>query len=204
VVAITDVKLDFGTWEVIFYGEFISYIKPTQMHNQNRLNNIISIIIALLLLVASTTFADQLRVVRVTDGDTIKAVVDHMEIIVRLVGIDAPEKSRKKNEPGQPYSTKATKYLASLVLKKTITIKEYGTDRYGWILGVVFVNGTNVNLEMVKAGLAEVYRGRQPRYFNVKMYKDAETEAKNAGRGMWSLGDKYISPRDWRRMERRI
>jgi endonuclease YncB( thermonuclease family) len=125
-----------------------------------------------------------------------------MEITIRLVGIDAPEKSRKKREPGQPFSRKATKYLVNLVLKKTITIKEYGTDRYGRILGVVFVNGTNVNLEMVRAGLAEVYRGKQPRYFNVKLYRDAEEEAKNAGRGMWSLGDKYVSPRDWRRGQR--
>ena len=36
----------------------------------------------------------------------------------------------------------------------------YGTDRYGRTLGVVYVDGKNVNLEMVKAGLAEVYRGK--------------------------------------------
>jgi endonuclease YncB( thermonuclease family) len=85
-------------------------------------------ILIAILLVRSPSIAGELRVVRVTDGDTIKVAVDHMEIIVRLVGIDAPERSRKKNEPGQPYSRKATKYLASLVLNKTITIKEYGTE----------------------------------------------------------------------------
>ena len=67
---------------------------------------------------------------------------------------------------------------------------------------MVFVNGTNANLEMVKAGLAEVYRGKQPRYFNAKIYHDAEEEAKKAKRNMWSLGDKYISPREWRRGKR--
>ena len=138
-----------------------------------------------------------------TDGDTIRAASDHMEIIVRLVGIDAPERLKKKGEPGQSYSRKATKYLASLVLNKAITIKEYGTDRYKRILGVVFVNGTNANLEMVKAGLAEVYRGRQPRYFNVKIYQDAEAEAQKTKRGMWVQGDKYISTRDWRKMRRK-
>ena len=166
------------------------------------IKRVLYILIVLLLVLPNLSLAGQLRVVRVTDGDTIKAVIDHMEIKVRLVGIDAPEKSRKKNEPGQPFSRKATKYLTSLVLKKSITIKEYGTDRYGRILGVVFVNGKNANLEMVKAGLAEVYRGKQPRYFNVKLYKDAETDAKNAARGMWSLGDKYVSPRDWRRINK--
>ncbi len=40
------------------------------------------------------------------------------------------------------------------------------TGRYGRTLGVVFVNGMNVNLEMVKTGLAEVYRGRPAKGFN--------------------------------------
>jgi endonuclease YncB( thermonuclease family) len=39
----------------------------------------------------------------------------------------------------------------------------------------------------LKAGLAEVYRGKQPRYFNVKIYQDAEAEAKNEKRGMWRV-----------------
>lgn len=87
-----------------------------------------------------------------------------------------------------------------MVLNKTITIKECGTDRYKRILAVVFVNGTNANLEMVQAGLAEVYRGKHARYFNPKTYEDAEAEAKKAKRGMWAQGDKYISPREWRKM----
>ena len=155
------------------------------------------------LLISSPSIAGQFRVVRVMDGNTIKVAVDHMEATVRLVGIDAPELEREKNEPGQPYGRKATKYLASLVSKKTITIKEYGSDRSGRILGVVFINGTNANLEMVKAGLAEVYRGRHARYFNPKIYQDAEAEAKKANRGMWSLGDKYISPQEWRKRHRK-
>jgi endonuclease YncB( thermonuclease family) len=39
----------------------------------------------------------------------------------------------------------------------------------------------------LKAGLAEVYRGKQPRYFNVKIYQDAEAEAKNEKGGMWRV-----------------
>jgi endonuclease YncB( thermonuclease family) len=69
--------------------------------------------------------------------------------------------------------------------------------------GVVFVNGTNVNLEMVRLGLAEVYRGRQPRYFNATIYNKAEAEAKRLGIGIWFLGDKYVSPKEWRKMRRK-
>ncbi len=163
----------------------------------------IFILIAFLLILPTASFAGQFKVNRVIDGDSIKAVGHDIEIKVRLVGIDAPERGRKKNDPGQPFSTKATKFLAGLVLNKTVEIKGYGLDRYNRVLGVVFVNGTNVNLEMVKAGLAEVYRGKHPRLLNAKIYREAESEAKKAKRGLWALGDKYISPKEWRKMRRK-
>lgn len=163
---------------------------------------IVAALFAVLTIFPHISIAAQYEVVRVYDGDSITVISGAEKIKVRLVGIDAPEKSRKKREPGQPFSQKATKHLAGLVLNKTITIEEYGTDRYGRILGLVFLNGRNVNLEMVKAGLAEVYRGKHAKGFNPKIYHDAEADAKTENRGMWSLGDEYISPRDWRRGRR--
>lgn len=74
-----------------------------------------------------------------------------------------------------------------------------GKDRYNRVLGVIFQDGKNINLEMVKAGLAEVYRGLAPKKFNLTPYWQAEKEAREANRGIWTLGDKYISPKDWRR-----
>ena len=120
--------------------------------------------------------ARQFTVVRVSDGDTIKLkdLDSKSNVTVRLVGIDAPETSKGKRQPGQPFSRQATSYLASLVLNKTVDIREYGRDLYGRTLGIVYVNGTNVNLEIVKAGLAEVYRGRPPSGFDVKPYRQAE------------------------------
>jgi endonuclease YncB( thermonuclease family) len=61
-----------------------------------------------------------------------------------------------------------------------------------------------MNLEMVKAGLAEVYRGKPADGLNLKPYWDAETGAKKTGIGMWALGDKYISPKEWRRIHRKL
>ncbi len=161
------------------------------------------ILCVILLILPSLSIAGQFKVVRVYDGDTLKATGHNIEIKVRLVGIDAPETSKKKNEPGQPFSKQATKYLANLVLNETVEIKGYGLDRYNRILGVVFVNGWNANLEMVKAGVAEVYRGKPSRGFDLKLYKDAEAKAKGSKKGMWSLGDKNISPKEWRKMRRK-
>ena len=72
--------------------------------------------------------------------------------------------------------------------------------RYDRTLAVVYAEGKNVNLEMVRAGLAEVYRGRPAKGFDNEPYQKAEDAARRAGVGMWSLGDKYVSPKEWRKL----
>jgi endonuclease YncB( thermonuclease family) len=99
---------------------------------------------------------------------------------------------------GQPFSDQATKRLASLVLDRSVEITPYGQGRYGRTLAEVFVEGKNVNLEMVKAGLAEVYRGAPALGLDLGLYWKAEEEAQKARRGIWKLGERYLSPRDWR------
>jgi len=54
---------------------------------------------------------------------------------------------------------------------------------------------------MVKAGLAEAYRGKPAHGFDNDLFQRAEDETRNVGKGMWSLGDKYISPREWRKYQ---
>ena len=147
-------------------------------------------------------FAAQYKCTRVTDGDTITVTQNGFKSTIRLVGIDAPEKSRKKHDPGQPFSQTSTKYLAGMVLNNYVDIVPYGNDRYDRTLGVVYVDGKNVNLEMVKTGLAEVYRGKPAQGFDNGPYDKAENEARSAGKGMWSLGDKYVSPKEWRKSHR--
>ena len=163
---------------------------------------ILTILTILSLLLSSLSLAGQFKITRVYDGDTVKAQGNDIEITVRLVGIDAPETSKKKRDPGQPYSQQAKKYLASLVLNKSVDIKGYGLDRYSRILGVIYLNNKNINLEMVKTGLAEVYRGKPPRDLAMEPYLEAEKRAREAKTGMWSLGDKCISPKDWRKMHK--
>jgi endonuclease YncB( thermonuclease family) len=157
-------------------------------------------ILTILLIFPSLAIAQQFKVIRVPDNDTIKVESQGNTVYIRLVGIDAPETSKKKGEAGQPFSQKSKKYLTSLVLNKIVEIKDYGTDRYGRTLGVVYVDGVNVNLEMVKAGLAEVYRGRNVKGLDLELFWKTEEDARVAKRGMWVLGDKYVSPREWRKM----
>ena len=80
-------------------------------------------------------------------------------------------------------------------------MKSYGADRNGRTLGEVFLlNGKNINVEMIRAGLAECYRGKPATGLDMEPYWNAEEEARKAERGMWQLGDKYVSPREYRRM----
>jgi endonuclease YncB( thermonuclease family) len=160
------------------------------------------LLVIVLLVFPCFSFASQYKSTRVVDGDTIKVANNGNQLTIRFVGIDAPETSRKKREAGQSFSQKSTKYLTSLVLNKMVEIKSYGKDRYGRTLGVVFVNDINVNLEMVKAGLAEVYWGSPAPGFDDDPYWEAEKEARQANKGMWVQGAKYVSPREWRKMQR--
>jgi micrococcal nuclease len=89
------------------------------------------------------------------------------------------------------------------VLNKTVDVKSYGADRNGRTLGEVFLlDGKNINIEMIKVGLAEVYRGKPAFGLDMEQYRKAEGEAKAAKRGMWVQEDKYVSPREWRKTHR--
>lgn len=142
------------------------------------------------------------KVLKVYDGDSMKVKGSNLTFMVRLAGIDAPETGYKKL-PGQPFSQEAKKMLKSLVSGKRITVKSYGTGIYNRQLAEVFADGINVNLAMLKAGMAERYRGQPVKGLDLDQYKDAEALAKRTYRGIWNLGGSYQSPKSWRKQHPR-
>ena len=106
-----------------------------------------------------------------------------------MAGIDPPEISGKKKGSWQPYIKQSKEYLTDFVLNEVVEIKGYGLDQYNRLWGVVYLNGKNINLEMIKAGLAKVFRSKTPKGFDLTPYLKAETEARDANKGMWGLGD---------------
>jgi len=156
------------------------------------------VFVIFLLVLVTAAQAGQYKVTRVYDGDTIKAQGHDIEIEVRLIGIDAPEMSKKKGVPGQPYGEIAKKHLTGLIHTKVVDIISYGFDQHNRLLGVVYFEGRNINLEMVKAGLAEVCR-HKIREFDLMPYLQSEQVARTTQRGMWSISNIYISPRVWRK-----
>jgi len=149
-----------------------------------------------------SSLANQFEVMKVYDGDTIKVKGYGAEIKLRLAGIDAPELSKKKIGLGQRYSQEASEHLARLILNKAIEIDGYGYLKGDLMLGVIFLDGKNINLEMVRAGLAEVYRGEPPKGLNLDPFFKAERQSRVEKKGIWVQGDNYISPRTWRERQR--
>jgi endonuclease YncB( thermonuclease family) len=97
-------------------------------------------------------------VTHVADGDTITVITaNQTKLRIRMVGIDAPETPKGTKFPGQPYGKEAEAYLTQLVEGKRVTVEIYGVDRYKRLLATIFLDGKDINLAMIEAGLAEVY-----------------------------------------------
>ena len=127
------------------------------------------------------------RVISVADGDTITIIGDgNTQYKIRLNAIDAPEKS-------QAFGQKSKQQLSNYVFGKDVTVTWKSKDKYGRVLGTVFVGGKDINLQMVRDGFAHHYK----RFDNSPAYAAAEADARQNRRGLWS-DPNPISPEDYR------
>jgi endonuclease YncB( thermonuclease family) len=137
----------------------------------------------------STQSNEFLRVVGVKDGDTVVLLTAAKEeITVRLSEIDAPERK-------QAFGTVSRTFLSNLIFGKEVKLEKLGKDRYGRTLGFIYLrNGTNVNVEMVKNGMAWQYE----KYSKSVVLKKAQASAKSMKAGLWR--DPYpVAPWEFRR-----
>jgi len=120
------------------------------------------------------------EVSQVIDGDTI---VIEGGFHVRYIGIDTPEVHPQL----EAYGMKALQANRELVEGKEVRLERdvSETDKYGRLLRYVYVNGILVNAELVRQGLA--YARAYPPDTKYQDYlEELETEAREAGRGMWA------------------
>lgn len=120
------------------------------------------------------------------DGDTFTVLdADMAEHEIRLGGIAAPVKK-------QPFGEKAKAELIALIFEKEVVIK-FEKLYFNKVIGHVACAGLDVNLEMVRRGMA----WRYVKYDKAKVYLAVEAEAKTAGHGLWA--DKEpVPPWEWR------
>jgi endonuclease YncB( thermonuclease family) len=148
--------------------------------------------VALVLALAGGAVADDLRVVRVSDGDTFTGLdAENRQVKVRLHGIDAPEAK-------QAFGTVARKALADLIADKTVSVEEVDKDRYGRVIARVKIADKLVNAEMVRAGLA----WRYVTYDKRNEFGGLEVDARRHRRGLWTDAHP-VAPWEWRKTEKR-
>jgi len=137
------------------------------------------------------------KVIRIVDGDSITVVDSEKDRHkIRMAGIDAPERR-------QPHGKAAHQYLAKLIFKKQVCIAWYKRDKYQRLVGVVRVDGEDINLRMITAGLSwhyKQYQNEQSKSDAVQ-YSKAQVNAKSAAIGLWRDRNP-IPPWLWRRGER--
>ena len=147
----------------------------------------------ILLLLFTPSFvlaATPARVVGITDGDTIKVVVEGEQIKIRLHGTDAPEK-------GQPFGSVSTQGLGSLLAGREVSFERTDTDRYGRTVALVTADAIDVNRAMVANGWAWTFTRYCTQDFCEEWQRD-EQEARDAKKGLWR-DPEPVAPWDWRK-----
>jgi len=124
-----------------------------------------------------TTEKTTIIVSQVIDGDTIKIQTDKT---VRLLGMNAPEM-------GQPYYEESTRRLKELIEGKTVTLEKdiEDKDQYGRLLRYIFLNNKNINVKLIREGLATVYIIHPNVKYEMEL-RQAENEAKNLEISIWT------------------
>nr|DAW70944.1 MAG TPA: nuclease-like protein [Caudoviricetes sp.] len=129
--------------------------------------------------------AEQSKVIKISDGDTITVLNSKEQTKVRLYGIDAPEKK-------QDYGQRSKQFLASLIAGQMVEVEPKGKDRYKRTLGIILYKGQDINAQMVLNGYAWAY----VKYS--KIYVDQEKMAREKKLGLWQSNDP-TPPWVWRK-----
>ena len=136
------------------------------------------ILFFLLLLCGCGSPPDTANVIQVIDGDTIIVEGGYR---VRYIGIDTPEVHPKL----EAFGMEAWQANRKLVEGKEVRLeRDVSETDNGRLLRYVYVDGIFVNAELVREGLAEA-KAYPPDTKYQEYLEELETQARQAGRGMW-------------------
>ncbi len=126
-------------------------------------------------------------VTRVIDGDTLEiSPAVYGRDRVRLIGVDTPE----TRDPGcvEPYGAQAKTFVDSELQGEEVDLEfdEDRTDRYDRLLAYIHEGGEVFNETLLGEGYAQVYIV-EPNDRYEDRFREAQEEARVAGRGLWAL-----------------
>ena len=100
---------------------------------------------------------------RVVDGDTVDALVDlgfntWKKVRIRMHGMNAPEsRTRDLDEKARGIASKIR--LEEILESGQFTLQSMGVGKFGRCLGILYVDGSNVNQMLITEGHATEYYG---------------------------------------------
>ncbi|WP_276503899.1 thermonuclease family protein [Terrimonas pollutisoli] len=132
-------------------------------------------------------------VIKIVDGDTFDLLTaDQATLRVRMYGIDCPEKK-------QDFYQSAKNALAAYIFKKNVQLKITGHDRNRRTIAMVYCNGQNINLAMIKNGFAWHFS----KYSSDINFAQAESQARKAKAGLWKKPGP-IAPWEFRKQRQQV
>ena len=126
----------------------------------------------------------QYIVTTVSTGDTITVSSGNNELHrVRIYGIVSPKLD-------ESFGNEARVFLSRQILGKSISLVSKKTTNEGLLMAEVYMNGINIGIEQVRAGLAQlaIDQSSQPDQNYFRPYLDAEFIAKSGRFGIWAGG----------------
>lgn len=123
-----------------------------------------------LILTSLTVFADTrtpIQITKIIDGDTIEAKINNNPFIIRLIGIDCYETCKIHRAYHQAYDNnisiddviarglESKKYLQQLYKSNRSKQSQFefrGVDKYGRVLGILYLNDININQKLLENG----------------------------------------------------
>jgi len=165
---------------------------PPGFHGKGRAFLAVFLLLLPGILAGSASAVETGVVDEVVDGDTLRVRTDGSAepVTVRLIGIDAPERSHPSLGK-EFFSDEAASHLASLCRGKIVRMEKDAeeTDKYDRLLRYVFLpppDGRLLNEEMLRAGMARAYT-RFP-FSRKNAFLAAEGRARREGTGLWKDG----------------
>lgn len=127
----------------------------------------------------------------VTDGDTASFICNGEKISVRFLLIDTPE-TKHPNKGVQPFGPEASQYTKMRLQQAQQIVLDFDTkgyygDKYNRKLAYVYVDGNDLNMELLQRGLARIGYVYKPNTKNYDKYCQAEQFARQRRLGIWSI-----------------
>lgn len=164
----------------------------------NRFPKKVHLLTLFFVVIPGIVFAGQHQVIRVVDGDTIVINYGGKYEEVRMLCVNTPKPVHPDEKQNIPMGKVASRYTQKKLIGKYVNL-EFEIKRlrgnHGRLLAYVFVDGQNLNLDLVMQGLSPHYTkyGKSKKYD--AEFRVAEEQARKEKLNIWGdpeLTKKYL------------